>query len=260
MLCTVGFFGFKTRRERAWEEVRQHAQEDLVTLGEDIRGLDLDVQMPNASPEAKQRYEQALEAYQRASSIFDRARQPEDLAPMSQTLEEGRFAMACAKALLEGRPVPERRPPCFFDPRHGPSVEEVQWAPPGGAPRPVPACAADALRIKEGFDPHSRQVLVGGRPTDYWNAPRHYAPWAGGYFQGFGGGGLLGSLFTGAALGAGFGLGEELVGDMFGGGDWDDGGYGDNGGYDGDGGGGGFFDDAGSSFDDVGDAFDGGDW
>lgn len=249
------FFGHKTRREREWDEVRASAQDDLVALGDDIRSLDVDIQMPDASPQARQRYEQALEAYQRASQIFDRAKRPEDLAPVTETLEEGRYAMACAKALLEGREPPERRAPCFFDPRHGPSTEDVQWAPPGGVLRPVPACAADALRIKEGFQPHGRQVSVNGRPTNYWDAPRHYGPWAGGYFNGFGGGGLLSTLLMGSALGAGLGLGEELVGGLFGGdgdgdgdggdggdGDWGDGGDGDWGGDGGDfGGDGGLF-------------------
>jgi hypothetical protein len=237
------FLGHKTRREREWDEVRAQAQDDLVTLGDDIRSLDLDIQMPSATEDAKQRYGQALEAYQRASQTFDRAKRPEDLGPVSETIEEGRFAMAYAKALLEGKPPPERRPPCFFDPRHGPSTDEVQWAPPGGSPREVPACAADALRVKEGFDPHSRQVLVNGRPTDYWNAPRHYGPWAGGYFGGFGGGGLLPALLMGTAVGAGLGLGAGAIGELFGddGGGWDDGGGGDwDGGGGGDWGGGDF--------------------
>jgi hypothetical protein len=239
------FFGHKTRHEREWEEVKSSAQDDLVALGDDIRSLDVDIEMPNVSSEAKQRYEQALQAYQRASEIFDRAKRPEDLAPVSETLEEGRYAMASAKALLEGRQPPERRPPCFFDPRHGPSTEDVEWAPPGGATRPVPACAADALRVKEGFQPHGRQVTVNGRPTDYWNAPRHYGPWAGGYFNGFGGGGLLKTLLVGSALGAGLGLGAGAIGELFGGegdgdGEYGDGGDGGDGGW-GDGGDGGDF-------------------
>jgi hypothetical protein len=242
----VPFFGHKSRREREWEEVHASAQDDLVALGDDIRALDVDIQMPGVSEDAKQRYEQALEAYQRASQIFDRAKRPEDLAPVSETLEEGRYAMAYAKALLEGKPPPERRPPCFFDPRHGPSTEEVEWAPPGGAPRPVPACAADAVRVKEGFNPHGRQVMVNGRPTDYWNAPRHYGPMMGGYFNGFGGGGLLQSLLVGSALGAGLGLGMGAVDSLFGDGDGDgDGGDGDG---DGDGGFGDFGDGDGGDF------------
>jgi hypothetical protein len=252
----VGFFGHKSRREREWEEVRNAAREDLVGLGEDIRSLDVDIEMPTVSEEAKQRYEQAVEAYQRASGIFDRARRPDDLAPVSETLEEGRYAMACAKALLAGRQPPERRPPCFFDPRHGPSTEDVQWAPPGGSARAVPACAADALRIKEGFQPHGRQVEVNGRATDYWNAPRQYGPWAGGYFNGFGGG-LMGTLLMGSALGAGLGLGEGLVDGIFGG---DGDGDGDGDGGDGDGGDGGGWGDGGDGGDFGGGDFGGGDF
>ena len=230
------FFGHKTKHEREWEEVRAAAQDDLVTLGDDIRSLDVDIQMPGVGEDAKTRYGMAVEAYQRASQIFDRAKRPEDLAPVAETLEEGRFAMTATKALLEGKPVPERRPPCFFDPRHGPSTEEVQWAPPGGAPRDVPACAADAIRVREGFNPHGRQVTVNGRQMDYWNAPRHYGPYAGGFFNGFGGGGLMNTLLMGSALGAGLGLGESLVDGLFGDGDGGDGGLFGDGDGDGDGG------------------------
>lgn len=229
-----------------------------MVLGDEIRSLDVDIQMPGVSDEAKQRYDQALQAYQRASEVFDRAKRPEDLAPVSETLVEGRFAMAYAKALLEGRPPPERTPPCFFDPRHGPSTEEVEWAPPDGSPRQVPACAADALRVKEGFQPHGRQVSVDGRQTDYWNAPRHYGPWAGGAFNGFGGGGMLGGLLMGSALGAGLGFGAAGLGDIFGGdgdgGDGDGGDGGDGGGWggDGDGDGGGWGGDGGGDGGDFG--------
>ena len=62
---------------------------------------------------------------------------------------------------------------------------------------------------------------VNGRPTDYWNAPAHYGPFAGGYFNGFGGGGLLSTLLVGSALGAGLGLGAEAMGGLFGDGDGD---------------------------------------
>jgi hypothetical protein len=224
----VPFLGFKTRRDREWEEVRATAQGDLVTLGEEIGALDLDVQMPDADPDAVKRYRQAVEAYDRANTVFNAAKRPEDLATVSESLEEGRFAMACAQAHLEGRPPPEHRPPCFFDPRHGPSTTDVDWAPPGGAPRTVPACAADAVRIADGFEPHGRQVPVDGRPTDYWNAPGHYGPYSGGYFGGFGGG-LLPGLLIGSVLGGamGFGMGGLFDGDEggFDGGDDDGGGF-----------------------------------
>ena len=54
------FFGHKSRHEREWEEVRASAQDDLVSLGDDIRSLDVDIEMPGVADDAKQRYEQAV--------------------------------------------------------------------------------------------------------------------------------------------------------------------------------------------------------
>jgi hypothetical protein len=192
----------RRRREREeLAEVKQFARDDLVALGDDIRALDLDVEMPNADAEAKEHYSRAVDCYTSADEAWGRARRPEDLARVSSLLEEGRWAMTAAKARLEGKPAPERRVPCFFDPRHGPSVADVEWAPPGGAPRQVPVCAADLQRINDGLDPAARQVEVAGQQVPYWNAGPAYLPWAGGFF----GGGLLPGLFIGSLLGGGFG-------------------------------------------------------
>jgi hypothetical protein len=224
----------EARRLRELEEVKSVANEDLVALGDDIRALDLDTSMPDANPEAVRHYTEAVDQYQKAATALDRTRRVEDLAPMSAALEAGRFSMASAKAALEGRPLPERRPPCFFDPRHGPSVEDVQWAPPDGAPRMVPACAADAQRIHDGLEPQSRQVLAGagGRMTPYWNAPGYYGPWAGGYFGGYPMSGLFTGLLIGSFLGGGWGYPVYADGGGDGGGDGGDTGGGDWGGGD----------------------------
>jgi hypothetical protein len=228
----------EAERRRQLEEVKAVANEDLVALANDIQALDIDTSMPDADPEAVRHYTEAVEQYQKAAAALDRARRVEDLAPMSAALEAGRYSMSAAKAILEGRPVPERRAPCFFDPRHGPSVEDVQWAPPGGAPRMVPACAADAQRVHEGLEPESRQVLAGagGGMTPYWNAPGYYGPWAGGYFGGFPMGGLFTGLALGSLLGGGWGWGGYPVyvdsgagGDAGGGGDFGGGDFGGGG-------------------------------
>src|SRR5829696_3227112 len=151
----------RRRREEAAEfaEVKENARDDLVALGEDIRALDLDVELPNVDPQARAAYGRAVDAYDRADTVWERARRPEDLEPVGAALEEGRFAMEEAKARMEGRALPQRTPPCFFDPRHGPSSREVEWAPYGGAPRLVPACEADAQRVERGQDPDAREVL-----------------------------------------------------------------------------------------------------
>jgi hypothetical protein len=198
-----GFSRFRRRkREQAeFEEVRDAARDDVIALGQDIRALDLDMEMPNADPEAKTHYGLAVERYQQAEEALGRAHRPEDLQQVTELVEEGRWAMEAARAEMEGRQAPERRPPCFFDPRHGPSVTDVVWAPPGGEPREVPACAADAVRVQEGNDPAMREVAVNGQMVPYWQAGPAFAPWAGGFF----GGGLLPGLFIGSMLGGGFG-------------------------------------------------------
>jgi hypothetical protein len=242
----------RREREQQLAEVKTAAQEDLLALSDDIRALDIDTKMPGTKPEALTHYSQAVDSYQRATESLDRARRIEDMAQVSSALEEGRYSMASTKAVLEGRPLPERRSPCFFDPRHGPSVEDVTWEPPGGVPRQVPACAADADRIHNGIEPQTREVLVNDRRVPFYQAPAYYGPWYGGYFGGGAGGfltGLLiGNMFGGFGGFGGWGAGMGDYGDGgdggdggnggdFGGGDW--GGGGDFGG--GDFGGGGDF-------------------
>jgi hypothetical protein len=212
-------------------EAKRNARDDLVALGDDIRALDLDVQMPNADRQARADYDHAVARYTEAEELWERARTPQDLAPVGSALEEGRWAMASAKARFAGETPPERRPPCFFDPRHGPSTRDVMWSPPYGEERPVPACEADALRIEEGLDPHTREVEWAGQRVPYWQAGGAYAPFAGGFFGGFGGGllpGLLiGSMLGGAMMpGMAYGYGDEGGAGDFGGGDFGGGGFG----------------------------------
>jgi hypothetical protein len=232
------------RRRRAAEaaelaELKDNVRDDLVALGDDIRALDLDMEMPSTPEAAKADYARAVDAYDKADSLWELARRPEDFEPVGALLEEGRYAMTSAKARVAGEPVPERTAPCFFDPRHGPSSRDVEWAPYGGAPRLVPACEADAQRVERGEDPESREVMVGGQRVPYWNAGPMYAPFAGGFFAG----GLFPGLFVGTLLGGAFGGwgapwgGEPGGGGDFGGGDF---GGGDFGGGDFGGGGGDF--------------------
>jgi hypothetical protein len=213
LIAVAAFFLFRfakgrsdrRRREQAeLEEVKGVAQEDLVALGEDLRALEIDVEMPGANPDAKRSYVLALECYERAGADLDGARRPQDLEPVTAALEEGRWAMASARAHLENRDPPARRSPCFFDPRHGPSVRDVSWSPPGGIARDVPACEADADRVERGLEPAARELTVGGRSMPYWNAPAYYGPWAGGYFGGFG---LFEGFLIGSMFGGGFGSG-----------------------------------------------------
>jgi hypothetical protein len=229
----------RRRRRQELEQVKHVARDDLIALGDDVRALDLDVAMPNANREAKDHYNEAVEVYTRAEQALDGARQPQDLEPVSSELERGRYEMEAAKALLAGRAAPERRAPCFFDPRHGPSTRDVDWAPPGGTPRPVPACEADALRVEEGLDPNVREIDYAGQRVPYWAAPAMYTPFFGGFYGGFGVGGFLPGLLIGEMLGGGFGGGWGYPGGGWGDGDAGNGDFGGGGGLGDFGGGGG---------------------
>ena len=89
--------------------------------------------------------------------------EPDEIKNVIKILDDGRYAIACVRARAAGQPLPQRRPACFFDPRHGMAVEDVPYAPPGGVQRDVPACALDAERVKAGAEPDTRQVMVGSR-------------------------------------------------------------------------------------------------
>ena len=211
----------RSRQDRAdLAEVKENIRDDLVALGDEIRALDLDVQMPGANPEAVCDYPRAVDSYDRAETAWERARHVNDLEPVGAALEEGRWAMQAARARLAGEQPPERRAPCFFDPRHGPSTRDVEWAPPGGAPRPVPACEADAMRVEAGDDPHAREVTVGGERVPYWQAGPMYAPVMGGFFGGGLFPGLLMGTMLGSALSPGIAFGHDHFGGDVGGGDF----------------------------------------
>ncbi len=105
-------------------------------------------------------YERALDAYEQAKRDFVGDRNLRDAADVMRALDEGRHALACVDAVAAGLARPERRPLCYFDPRHGPSTGEIQWAPPEGTVRTVSVCAADAIRLSEGMPP----IDTGRRP------------------------------------------------------------------------------------------------
>jgi hypothetical protein len=165
-----------------------------------------------------------------------------EIGNVTTILHEGRYAIACVRARVAGEPLPPRRPPCFFDPRHGLSVRDVTWAPDGGAPREVPACALDAERVEAGAEPDARKVMLGSQRVPYWQAGPSFGPWTTGYFGAFG---FVNALFVGTMMGGilagGFdgGLGDDGSADSAsddgsGGGDGDSGAgdYDASGGYD----------------------------
>ncbi|MFE5584175.1 hypothetical protein [Kitasatospora sp. NPDC056531] len=202
------FFLFRRAKKRKEEQARAELEqlrrvvdEDITAFGVELERLDFNPAAADADDVQRTDYSHALDAYEKSKRLMDEAKKPEDVKQVTEAIEDGRFALATLAARRDKRPLPERRPPCFMDPRHGPSVKDVEWAPAGGAPRTVPVCQADADRVAAGLDPAVRTVDTEHGPQPYWNAGPAYAPYAGGYYSGFGGG-LLPGLLVGTVLGS----------------------------------------------------------
>ncbi|WP_330332819.1 hypothetical protein OHS33_25960 [Streptomyces sp. NBC_00536] len=208
--------GRKKKEEEEREAIRKLSvvvDEDITAFGEELDRLDFHPGEPGADDAMRKDYEQGLDSYEKAKQIMATVQHPGEVQGVTQALEDGRFALASLDARRQGKPVPERRAPCFFDPRHGPSTEDAAWAPAGGAPRTVPVCAADAVRLRDGQDPAVRTVDTEHGPRPYYDAGPAYGPWAGGYF----GGGMLPGLLMGTMLGSMMMSGPAYASDMGGG-------------------------------------------
>jgi len=222
------------RREEL-EGVRRLADEDVTVLGEQLRRLDAEVGGQELTELARVDYQTALDAYESAQRAAPRISSPDEISKVTDTLSTGRYALACVRARVADRPVPELRVPCFFNPQHGPSVTDVMWTPPRGrGTRKVPACAQDAARVAAHEDPDVRTVTIGSRTVPYWEAGAVYQPYGEGYFASAA---VMAWAFD-ASIDTGSWSGQDQGGSGgFDGGGFDGGGF-DGGGFDGGGGGG----------------------
>jgi len=192
-LAAGGGAGFATKRWRKrsmmrrqeLEElagVRKLADEDVTLLGEQLQRLDAEVAGRELDEPTRIDYQSALDAYESAERAVPRIRSVDEISKITDTLSTGRYALACVQARITGRPVPELRVPCFFNPQHGPSVTDVMWTPTGRGTRRVPACAQDAARVVNHERPEVRTVQIGYRQVPYWEAGAAFLPYSEDYF------------------------------------------------------------------------------
>jgi hypothetical protein len=163
----------RDRRERrlaaldAYRQDRRLADEDVTVFGEQLAELHVEMLAVPLDRDMRSDYQRALDLYDEAKASLDAAADVADVAAVGERLDEGRWRLACVLAGRDGVTLPARREPCFFNPQHGPAVQDVTWAPPGGTEREVGVCRSDARRITGGEDPEIRLVRVGDR----------YVPW-----------------------------------------------------------------------------------
>lgn len=198
----------------AWARAKlvRAEQQELDRSGEmvaaDLRAIDGQVDHaqanlggPDQDAEVRADYAHALaslaEAKQNAADIGA----PADVADLARSLDETRYALACALARAQNQPLPIR-PPCVFDPLHPAPASEVRWAPDGAEPRLVPVCPADADRLLAGTAPAARTITDGDVTVPYWAAGTSCRAWAQGWYgAGYDSDQLI-ALFAGTPLGA----------------------------------------------------------
>lgn len=170
------------RRRRADEQrhldaVRPLLTEEVIELSDRVSDL------PTTSDIAQSALtKEILDTVEKARHRLDAAKTDDDVQAVTSLLGTARYKIACLEALQQGKPVPEPTPPCFFDPRHGPSTQRRQWTPAEGAAREVPVCDQCATRLDAGEAPETRQA---GRRS-YWDGGEDLVAYIEGYWAGSG--------------------------------------------------------------------------
>src|SRR5215470_17623988 len=243
VIAVIALFGvfviwrpIRKRRQQELKDAKLAAQDDLIALSNRLTDRNVDVSI-QGNPEAAEEQAAALTAYERGTAALDSARSVKDMGAVSRSIAEGQYHLASADALAAGQPRPERRPSCFFDPRHGMSVRDVHWVPPSGGPVSyVNAGFAPAYWGGFGFGPGLFTGFLLGEAL----AP---FPFGGGYYgdgadygagdgsggdggDGDYGGGDFGGDYGGGDFGGGDFGGGDFGGGDFGGGDFGGGDFG----------------------------------
>jgi hypothetical protein len=91
----------RTDAREAFADDLADARQQLVSLGDDIRDLDIDESMPRADPAGKRDYENALDQYQRAERLLGEKVSVRRLARANAALAEGRRLMDSARKRLD---------------------------------------------------------------------------------------------------------------------------------------------------------------
>lgn len=193
VLIAIGGFaywrsGARTRR-RDQRKIRRAITtcltDDVTTLEADLHQLEYDLGGRYHYPEVRRDYDQVVSSAASARQAIAELGELDGAYPITETLAEGRYALACLRARIDDEPLPERRLPCFFNPQHGPSVTDVPWTSYRDRAVEVPACRADAAHIAVGEKPDSREVWTGWRTVPYWDAwPPAFLWYSTGYFGG----------------------------------------------------------------------------
>ncbi|HKX74058.1 MAG TPA: hypothetical protein VJR05_01575 [Acidimicrobiia bacterium] len=159
--------------EQARAEIRSqmdHVANQILKMADDPRLVD--------NPPAEEHYRSASEVFRAAEERFAGVSDLTVLEDLSDDLDQARWELEAAQALIEGRsppvkPAGEKPSHCFFDPTHGAGVEEAVLNTPAGEKK-VWVCRADAERLRQGQTPEPRTIPMGPSQVPAPRAPRSH--------------------------------------------------------------------------------------
>ena len=122
--AVIGFVVWRNRRKQQQgmvediEEARKEIKEQLAALANEVLELS-DQSALSGNQQAIDFVQEASATYASASDEAEKAQDLPALEALADRLDDARWQMAAAKALMEGKPVPpkpaDRPPACFFD-------------------------------------------------------------------------------------------------------------------------------------------------
>ena len=143
----VGGRGWRRRRAQKRDDaqvadmLRPSLQEEVVELSATVAALP---PAPAGSDQINNATRQVLDLVEEARHRLDvtdgtaAMDTPSEVEDVVRRLADARYQLVVIDALRQGQPAPERTAPCFFDPRHGPSLDQRPFTPEFGAERSVP--------------------------------------------------------------------------------------------------------------------------
>lgn len=164
------------RRASTLALMRTLTEEDVSELGAEVGRLSTQAM----DRESRRNYVAAQQAYATARGALAELQGNQAIHAATEAVATGQYELLCLRVRLAGEPAPERRVPCVFDTRHGPSTTDVLWSESDHGRLPV--CADDAARLAAGDQPLVRGVEYSGRRMPYWQVGAGLAPYATGYF------------------------------------------------------------------------------
>lgn len=169
------------------DALRPSLQEEVIELETTVGAL------PPASasdpPSIADRTRQVLDLVEEARHRLDendgsaRMDTPAEVESVVLRLSDARYELVAIDALRRGEPVPQKTAPCFFDPRHGPSVAQAAYTPELGKEREVPVCARCRDELAAGQVPPTRTIRIGEQVKPYWDWNRYSRPYVNGYWR-----------------------------------------------------------------------------